>query len=377
MAPDPSAAAKAVIDGKLRLLKKIASKMDLREAKDPKVGNLLHLAVARGHAEICRFLAEESGLDVNGPNPDGETPVIIAATGGKVSVLRYLLDHGVDPATRDATGATLLHIAAENGHEEAVRLLLSRGVDVDPISNRHITPLHMAAWKGHDQALKVLLEHGADPNRTAHHIFSPLRMACTSGSLKCIKLLVEAGADVNSKSPYGPNLLMSTASDYSDEATDIVKLLLEAGADPDIFTKDAGFMKEHTPADPKQEANEALAKGDYLAASYLYSLAIHKDPLDATLFSNRSLCWLRLGDGKSALADAQECKMIRPSWSKAWYQEGAALSMLKNYKGAANAFVEARKLDPACDENKTALRQCSFLLFFSSLVSKFPFNFII
>lgn len=56
---------------------------------------------------------------------------------------------------------------------------------------------------------------------------------------------------------------------------------------------------------------------------------MYLDPLDATLFSNRSLCWLRLGDGKNALEDAQQCKMIRPCWSEAWYREGAALSLLK------------------------------------------------
>ena len=119
---------------------------------------------------------------------------------------------------------------------------------------------------------------------------------------------------------------------------------------------------------------------------------MHKDPLDATLFANRSLCWLRLGNGEEALLDAKRCKMMSPSWSKAWYREGAALRLLKvysteqllapnfalsnfksnihlyaislyvqNYKGAANAFVEALKLDPANDEIKTALRQFSCL----------------
>jgi hypothetical protein len=53
------------------------------------------------------------------------------------------------------------------------------------------------------------------------------------------------------------------------------------------------------------------------------------DPLDATLFSNRSLCFLRFGDGVQALLDAQKCKMMRPWWPKAWYREGAALSLLK------------------------------------------------
>jgi hypothetical protein len=53
----------------------MASKVDLREVKVPNAGNLLHLAAARGQAEICRFLVEQSGLDVNGANPIGECRV--------------------------------------------------------------------------------------------------------------------------------------------------------------------------------------------------------------------------------------------------------------------------------------------------------------
>lgn len=42
--------------------------------------------------------------------------------------------------------------------------------------------------------------------------------------------------------------------------------------------------------------------------------------------------------------------MMSPHWSKAWYCEGAALSLLKDYKGAADVFVQALKLDLASDE---------------------------
>jgi len=49
--------------------------------------------------------------------------------------------------------------------------------------------------------------------------------------------------------------------------------------------------------------------------------------------------------------------MMSPHWSKAWYREGAALSLLKDYKGAADAFLQALKLDPASDEIKKALRE--------------------
>lgn len=53
------------------------------------------------------------------------------------------------------------------------------------------------------------------------------------------------------------------------------------------------------------------------------------DPDDATLFSNRSLCWLRRGHGGKALLDAHECRKKQPDWSKACYRLGASLMSLK------------------------------------------------
>lgn len=60
--------------------------------------------------------------------------------------------------------------------------------------------------------------------------------------------------------------------------------------------------------------------------SYLF---IALNPRDASLFSNRSLCWLHLGEGKKALMDAEACRMMRPDWPKACYRKGTALMLLK------------------------------------------------
>lgn len=57
--------------------------------------------------------------------------------------------------------------------------------------------------------------------------------------------------------------------------------------------------------------------------------AIDFDPSDATLLSNRSLCWIRLGQAEHALADAKACRALRPDWPKACYREGAALRLLE------------------------------------------------
>ncbi|TVU06259.1 hypothetical protein EJB05_49461 [Eragrostis curvula] len=354
-------ALQAAIDGDLRCLKKMATKVNLRDAKDAMGRNALHCAAGKGHLDICRFLVEELGLDVNSTADGSGTSVHFAAVGGDERALGYLLDHGGDPGAPDAKGSTPLHDAAEQGHCEAVRLLLSKGVDVDPVNHRG-TPLHLAAAKDRDQVVKILLEHDAD-----------------------------AGADANFMSPSGPSILMEAVD---DGLTDMVKFLLESGADPNIADEDGkipimcaavhghrelveilfpktkpipsvpdwsvdGIIRSmkylrfeaqdaalagNRLADAKSRGKEAFAKGDYVAAIYFYCLAMEKDPLDATLLANRSLCWLRLGEGDRALLDAQHPR------------HGT------DYKGAVDAFVQALKLDPASEEIRKALRQMFFLL---------------
>ncbi|GJN35393.1 hypothetical protein PR202_gb24165 [Eleusine coracana subsp. coracana] len=365
-------ALQTALDGNLRRLKKKAKEVDLREAKDAKGRNALHFAAAKGRLGICEFLVQEIGLGVNSLSGDGETPLLLAASQGKVAVLAYLLDRGGDPAKPDSGGVTPLHESAENGHTEAVRLLLSKGVDVDPIYYRG-TPLHLAASKDREEAVKILLEHGAD-----------------------------GGADVNNKTPHGPTTLMLAVD---DGLADIVKFLLEAGADPNIpdvrgkiLIMYAATRKQHEIVENlfaktkpvssvpdwsidgvisamehmclekmtysvkeqiaylKSHAKEAFGKRDYLEAIYFYTQAI-EEKRDATLFANRSLCWLQMGEGDRALLDAQQCKKMRPHWSIAWYREGTALRLLKNYRGAADAFVQALKRDPESEMIKKALTE--------------------
>lgn len=60
--------------------------------------------------------------------------------------------------------------------------------------------------------------------------------------------------------------------------------------------------------------------------------ALEFDPNDATLFANRSLCWLHIGKGGKpllSLLDAYECKKRWPDWPKAFYRQSKALMFLK------------------------------------------------
>ncbi|XP_044402588.1 heat shock protein sti1 homolog [Aegilops tauschii subsp. strangulata] len=80
------------------------------------------------------------------------------------------------------------------------------------------------------------------------------------------------------------------------------------------------------------------------------------DRHDATLLSDRSFCWLCMGDGHEALRDALACREMRPGWPKACYRQGQALMLLKDYGAACDAFLDAAKLDPGSPEIESALR---------------------
>jgi len=47
-------------------------------------------------------------------------------------------------------------------------------------------------------------------------------------------------------------------------------------------------------AELKSQGNKAAGRKKFLSAAEFYSMALDLDPEDATLFSNRSLCWLHM-----------------------------------------------------------------------------------
>lgn len=371
---------------------------------------MLEMASSLSQMKVCKYLVEELGFDVNlGGFRGGPTPLTGAAVSGEFISARYLLDHGADPNKIDGTGFAALHAAAKNGNEAIVRLLLSRGATVD-IAGVHGTPLHTAASYGNPGALKILLDHHADPNRVSEVSGTPIVTALDSTkhglsesiSLHCVKLLVKAGADVNSANPDTP---LVVATKYG--LADCIKYLLEAGADPNIPDKEHGHLPLQIAAsfgkrslveilfpftspiravanwsvqgiiahqksrcsipkkprnktmdkiaDLKSQGENAVKRKDYLGASKLYSEALELDNCDATLYSNRSLCYVQIGKSQKALLDADVCIARRPNWVKGYYRKGAAHMSLKEHKKAVEAFLDGLKLDPGNAEIEKVL----------------------
>ena len=72
-------------------------------------------------------------------------------------------------------GFTPLMLVAENGHDKSIKVLIKAGADVNKLSNGSWTALMYAAQKGHDKCLEALIQARAAVN-SDNRYYTPLIM---------------------------------------------------------------------------------------------------------------------------------------------------------------------------------------------------------
>jgi len=83
----------------------------------------------------------------------------------------------MDIITRDPEGRTPLHLAAFFGYVSTVLKMIEQQADVNARDNCERTPGHWSAYKGHLEIVKMLVESGADVNARDAEGRTLLRMA--------------------------------------------------------------------------------------------------------------------------------------------------------------------------------------------------------
>ena len=122
----------------------------------------LTLAMRQESWRVVDTLLVAPGIDVNLPNQQGETPLMMAAIKGNLELVKKLVARGADV---NREGWTPLHYAASAGLEHSVdiaRYLLEEHAYIDAPSPNGSTPLMLAAQYSSEGMVKLLIEEGAD-----------------------------------------------------------------------------------------------------------------------------------------------------------------------------------------------------------------------
>jgi ankyrin repeat protein len=205
------------------------------EAKTPKGGTPLILAVATNNEESVKILLEYK-LDINSIDVWGGSGIFCLPNPANLSVVRRLINRGASLTIRNNEKYTVLGRAVLNEDLPLIRMLSSHKVDLNAVAAEDGTALHIATEKCNVDLVKVLVEKGASPDVANSWMYgSPLQrlfeMYYTSAENKDIiarHLINDAGADVN---VHGGNMGSVLNAAILTASIDTIKLILEKGAD--------------------------------------------------------------------------------------------------------------------------------------------------
>ncbi|XP_021283418.1 ankyrin-1 [Herrania umbratica] len=319
----------------------------------------LHHSAGIGNIELLKYLLAK-GVEVDSQSDSGTT-LVWAAGHGQHDAVKVLLEHHANPNAETEDNITPLLSAVAAGSLACLDLLIEAGAKVNVIAGG-ATPLHIAADIGSPELVNSLLKAGADPNVIDEDGQKPIQVAAGRGQQGAVEILFPLTSKIDAIPEWTVDGILEYMQSEANKQMEEMKNLKEAKAARDT-TLPTTDLPEVT-AEAKKRAVEAKSRGDeafkrkdFQMAVDAYTQAIDLDPTDATLHSNRSLSWIRLGQAEHALTDAKACRALRPDWPKACYREGAALRLLQKYDEAANAFYEGVKLDPENKELVNAFRE--------------------
>ncbi|KAH0994642.1 hypothetical protein GBA52_018506 [Prunus armeniaca] len=292
----------------------------------------LHHSAGLGDIELLRYLISK-GADVNSQSEAG-TPLIWAAGHGQQDAVKVLLEHHANPNSENDDSITPLLSSVAAGSLPCLELLIQAGAKVN-ISAGGATPLHIAADIGSPEILHLLLKAGADPNITDEDGLKPIQVAAARGNRSAVEILFPLTSKLETIPKWTVDGILEYMQSETSRQQEQARNLKELNVPKDSTSPKQELPEVVTP-EAKKKAAEAKSRGDdafktkdYNMAIDAYTQAIDMDPTDGTLFSNRSLCWMRLGQPEYALADAKACRALKPDWAKACYREGAALRLLQ------------------------------------------------
>ncbi|XP_021366299.1 ankyrin-3-like [Mizuhopecten yessoensis] len=182
------------------------------DEKNQKGANALLYCCANGSIEIFQYLVQ-NGLDTATKSNQGVTCLMIAAGKNNFSMVQHLVEtYPSQLDEKNQKGANALIYCCAYGSIEIFKYLVQNGLDTATKSNQGITCLMDAAYKNNFSMVQHLVEtYPGQLDEKDQQGLNALLHCCASGSIEIFKYLVQNGLDTATKSNQGVTCLMNAA----------------------------------------------------------------------------------------------------------------------------------------------------------------------
>lgn len=167
-------------------------------------------------AALLKKGASLNKVDLDSYTSDKETPVMRAASGGRLELVKQLLNDGATLSPKQASA--VLGTICLNGYNNTLKILMSKGADVNTKNHFGTPVLTLAVGANQQDTVNILLAAGAALNEKDNLFGStPLIEAAISDKPEMVRLLLNRGADKNATNNEGQTALaVANKNDFQD-----------------------------------------------------------------------------------------------------------------------------------------------------------------
>ena len=167
-------------------------------------------------------------INVDEENSSGDSLLALAAHGGSLAMMTYLLDRGAKVDARDSFYGNVLQFVASEGSLPMAQLLIQRGANVNAKGGYYGTALQAACAEARTKMVRLLMRQGANVSARGGYYGNALQAACSVDGEPIVQLLLDRGAQVDAQCGHFHTVLIAASHTGLEVA---VQLLLNEGAD--------------------------------------------------------------------------------------------------------------------------------------------------
>lgn len=190
----------------------------------------LHNAtIARDSIRIEYLL--KRGANINARDTEGQTPLMVAAKSGDISVVNGMLEYNADPNLQDHDGWTAAMHAVRSNDPKMMRLLGKPRykANFELLNHDGMTVLGLATYHNKANAAVAMMDSGAKPDTAMGAArYTALMIAAKQDNQTMVQTLLQYKANPNARNAGGLTALMIAAARNQDM---LISLLLKSGAD--------------------------------------------------------------------------------------------------------------------------------------------------